>query len=134
MNDSSLRRPALWTAALPLACAVHCLLMPLVALFVPLLAPAHGLEAVLMGASALLAAAVTRGGVRAHGRRAVWVPVLLGTAVWGASVAHAAGPLPEQATHVLGSVLLAGGMVWNARLRHEASCRSCGCPAHSHDG
>ncbi|MET0397550.1 MAG: MerC domain-containing protein [Longimicrobiaceae bacterium] len=134
MNDSSLRRPALWTAALPLACAVHCLLMPLVALFVPLLAPAHSLEVVFMGASVLLAAVLTRGGVRAHGRRAAWVPVVLGTAVWAAGIAHVGGRIPEQATSVLGSVLLAGGMAWNARLRHEVSCRSCGCPAHSHDG
>jgi len=133
MNDSSLRRPALWTVALPLACAVHCLAMPLVALFVPLLAPAHELEVVLMGASVLLAAVLARGGVRSHGRRAAWVPVVLGTAVWSAGVAHLGGWLPEQAASVLGSVLLAGGMAWNARLRHEASCRSCGCPAHGHN-
>lgn len=133
MNDSSLRRPALWTAALPLACAVHCLLMPLVALFVPVLAPAHEVEVVFMAASALLAAVLARGGVRAHGRRAVWVPVLLGSAVWGAGIAHLGGWVPEQAAGVLGGVLVAGGMAWNARLRHEASCRSCGCPAHHHD-
>ena len=133
MNDSSLRRTAPWAAALPLACAAHCVLMPLVALFVPFLAPAHELEVVFMGVSAALALALVRGGVRAHGRGAVWVPVLLGTAVWGAGLAHLGGRIPEQATGVLGSVLLAGGMVWNARLRHEASCRSCGCPVHHHD-
>jgi hypothetical protein len=133
MPDSSLRRPALWSAALPLACAVHCVLMPLATLFVPFLAPAHELEAVFMLVSAALALALTRGGVRAHGHGAVWAPVLLGIAVWGASIAHLGGPLPEPVTTVLGSVLLAGGMVWNARLRHEAECRSCGCPAHHHD-
>ncbi|HEX8274912.1 MAG TPA: MerC domain-containing protein [Longimicrobiaceae bacterium] len=133
MSDSSLRRPALWSAALPLACAVHCVLMPLAALFVPFLAPAHDLEVVIMLASAVLAAALTRGGVRAHGRRAVWIPLALGVAVWGACVAHVAAPLPEPVTAVLGSLLVAGGMVWNARLRHEAACRSCGCPAHHHD-
>lgn len=133
MSDSSLRRPALWSAALPLACAVHCVLMPVVALFVPFLAPAQELEAVFMLASGGLALAVTRGGVRAHGRRAVWAPVLLGLAVWAASVAHLAGPLPEPVAVVAGSVVLAAGMVWNARLRHEAACRSCGCPAHRHD-
>jgi hypothetical protein len=133
MPDSTLRRPALWTAALPLACAVHCVLMPLATMFVPFLAPAHELEAVFMLASAALALALVRGGVRAHGRRAVWLPVLLGIAVWGAGIAHLGGPLPEPVTTVVGSVLLAGGMFRNARLRHEAECRSCGCPAHPHD-
>ena len=66
-----------------------------------------------------------RRGARA-GRRAAWVPVVLGTMVWGAGITHVGGWLPEQVAGVLGSVLLAGGMAWNARLRHEASCRAAG--------
>lgn len=134
MNASPLRRPVPWAAALPLACAVHCVLMPLVALFVPFLAPAAALEAGLMLVSSLLALGVTFTGVRAHGRGAVWAPVLLGTAVWAASLAGLAAPVPEPVAVTCGSVILATGLVWNARLRHEAACRSCGCPAHGHGG
>jgi len=132
MTDSSLRRPALWTAALPLACAAHCLLAPLAALFVPFLAPATEIEAGLMLVSAALAIGVTFSGVRVHGRRTVWIPVVLGIGVWGASLAGWTAPAPEPATTLLGSLLVAGGMVRNARLRHAAACRSCGCPAHPH--
>ncbi|HEV2149386.1 MAG TPA: MerC domain-containing protein [Longimicrobiaceae bacterium] len=130
MNASPLRRPALWTAALPVACAVHCVAMPLAALFVPVVGHATGVEAGIMLASAALAVATTVYGVRAHGRRAVWLPVLVGFAVWAASLAGWTEPLPEPATTVLGSLLVAGGLMRNARLRHAASCRSCGCPAH----
>jgi hypothetical protein len=34
------------------------------------------------------------------------------------------------AAHAAGGVLLAGGMIWSARLRHCAACHHCGCPAH----
>lgn len=130
MNVFSPRRPALWTAALPVACAAHCVVMPLLALFLPVLAPAHGVEVVLMLASAALATGATLAGVRAHGSRAVWLPVLAGLAVWGAGLAGWAAPVPEPAVTTAGALLLAGGMVRNARLRHAATCHSCGCPAH----
>jgi hypothetical protein len=130
VNASPLRRPSLWTAALPLACAVHCVAMPLVALFVPVLGHATGVEAAILLVSAVLAAGTTLYGVRAHGRRAVWLPVTAGLALWAASLAGWTQPVPEPVTTVLGSLLVAGALVVNARLRHEASCRSCGCPAH----
>ena len=132
MISTSLRRPGAWAAALPLVCAAHCIAMPLVALFVPVLAVGSGVETGLMVASAALALWAARGGVRLHGRYAVWIPVLLGLGVWAASLAGWTRPLPEPVTTTLGSLLLAGGMVWNARLRHEAACRRCGCPAHHH--
>ncbi|HEX2191266.1 MAG TPA: MerC domain-containing protein [Longimicrobiaceae bacterium] len=130
MNAPPLRRPALWSAALPLACAAHCVAMPLAALFVPVLGHSTGVETGILLVTAVLAAAALRSGVRAHGRRAVWLPVAVGFAIWSASLAGWTQPLPEPATTVLGSLLVAAGMVRSARLRHEAACRSCGCPAH----
>ena len=104
--------------------------MPLAAIFVPTLGHAAGVEAGMLAASAALGVATTVSGVRAHGRRSVWLPVLLGLAVWAASLAGWTRPLPEVAPTVLGSLLVAGGLVVSARLRHVAACRSCGCPAH----
>lgn len=100
-------------------------------LFAPALVPGEWLESSLMLASGILAIAVGMTGVRLHGRLAVWIPLVAGIVVWIASLAGWAEPLPETATTIAGSLLLAAGMVWNARLRHQTVCGKCGCPAHS---
>jgi drug/metabolite transporter superfamily protein YnfA len=119
-----------WAAALPLLCAAHCVLAPLLVLAAPALALSEGSEALAKGASAVLAAGVVAAGVRLHRRAVVAVPVAAGIGVWAFAVTlHDVAAL-ERLWTAAGGVLLAGGMVWNAQLRHAATCRSCGCGAH----
>ena len=120
-----------WAAALPLLCAAHCAVSPLLVLVAPALALPESAEAGVKLASAALAAALLWRGMRAHGRVAPALPAALGLAVWavvGAAGVHGAA---ERAWTVAGALLLAAGMAWSGRLRHRAVCRSCGCHAHA---
>lgn len=126
----ALRLGTVWAGALPLVCAAHCMATPLLVLAAPALALSDGGEALVKAASALLAAAVAWGGFRLHRRGEALLLVALGVAVWAAVVAlDAHGPVGRLGSGA-GGVLLAGGMFWNAQLRHRAACRDCGCPGH----
>jgi hypothetical protein len=128
-----LRRPFPWAAAAPLLCAAHCLAAQLLALNLPALAADEELERVLFAVSAAFALAATVRGVRRHGRGRIWIPVAGGIALWAASLAGWLAPLPEAATSMAGSLAVAGGLLWNGRLRHLAVCPGCGCPASPAD-
>jgi len=122
-----------WAAAAPVLCAAHCIATPLLVLLSPTFHMTPAVEYAVMGAAALLAIAFLAWGVAAHGRAVVWIPVIAGLVVWiggEATFGHSAGGLW---LHVAGSILLAGGLIWNAFLRHEATCRDCGCPAHEEE-
>jgi hypothetical protein len=128
----SARRSGGWRATLPAAfpvlCAVHCLAAPLVVVFAPALAPNRQVESVLLLLSVGLSIVLLRWGVRAHGRRIVWLPAMTGLAVWaGAHVLLRGGA--ELAGEVVGALLLASGLLWNAWLSHRAGCSGCGAPA-----
>ena len=120
-----------WAAAVPLLCAVHCVASPVLVMAAPALAPGRGGEAVVQAASAVLAALMAWSGIRAHGRRAVLAPMVAGLALWGAPAMTGWTGAAETLAHAAGGVLLAGGMIWSARLRHDAACHHCGCPAHA---
>lgn len=124
------RTTAGWVGLVPLLCAAHCVAAPLLVAAAPALALSEGGEALVKAASALLAAGVAWSAFRAHRRAAALLPVAAGIAVWAlvaALDAHGAGGRLGAA---LGGVLLAGGMVWNAHLRHRAACPACGCAVH----
>lgn len=126
-------RAALFAAAAPLLCAVHCAAAPLVALALPSLGVHGPLEGAFKLASGLIAVLFVAGGVRAHGRRVVALPVAAGLALWVAG--GLAGTLAaETVASVAGGLLLAAGLWWNASLRHRAACHHCGCPAHGAEG
>jgi hypothetical protein len=113
-----------WTAAAPLLCAVHCLAAPLFLVVAPALADNRTVEVALMAISAVIALVVVSLGTRRHGEALVWLPVMLGLAIWlSASVASSA--VAERVLMVAGGVLLAGGLYWDARLRHRATCTTC---------
>ena len=42
----------------------------------------------------------------------------------------ALAPLPEAVTSLLGGLLIAIALFRNGRLRHQAECGPCSCPAH----
>jgi MerC mercury resistance protein len=120
-----------WAAAVPLLCAVHCLASPVLVMAAPAMALGRGGEAVVQAASAVLAVLMGWSGIRAHGRRAVLAPMGVGVALWVAPALAGWTGAAETVAHAAGGVLLAGGMIWSARLRHRAACNHCGCPAHA---
>lgn len=132
MMETTARRGLDWAAALPLLCAAHCVASPLLVLAVPALGLGHEAEPLVQGASALLAAGAAWSGIRTHRRVAVLLPMLGGVLLWMVSAGLGLHGAAEAVTGVAGGLLLAGGMLWSGRLRHDASCNHCGCPAH-HD-
>ncbi len=119
-----------WAAVLPAACAVHCTLTPFAASLLPVAAISVRAEAVLLGVAVLLASASLGLTWRSHGRIAVLLLASLGAALWGLSLLGFFAPLPDALTHPIGGLVLAGALLWNGRLRHEASCGQCGCTMH----
>jgi len=120
-------------AAAPVLCAAHCIATPLLVLLSPAFQMSSAVEYTVMAVAATLAILFLAWGVAAHGRAVVWIPAIAGLIVWigGEAVfGHSAGGLW---LHVAGSILLAGGLIWNAYLRHEATCSDCGCPAHEEE-
>ncbi len=74
-GSAAVDRLGRWSSALALGCALHCLAMPLVLTFLPLASTAfrldHGVERLLVGASALLGSASLCWGFRRHRRHGV---------------------------------------------------------------
>lgn len=119
----SWRHPTTWAVAAPLICAVHCIVTPLLILALPALAPAESVERGILVGSALLAGLSLRTSLPVHRDRRVLAPVGLGLGVWAVSELHI---LPEAFHAVwttIGSLLLALGLFWSARLRHRVTCR-----------
>ncbi|MEN8145202.1 MAG: MerC family mercury resistance protein [Gemmatimonadota bacterium] len=112
-------------AVLPFACAVHCAAAPLLVLALPALAIDPAAEAVLLGLSATAGAVSTGASWRLHRKAGVWVAILLGAGVWGASLSGWLQPVPEAATDALGGALLAAGIFWSTRLAHTQRCERC---------
>ena len=132
MLSLSSSRVAAWAPAAPVLCAVHCIATPLVVSLLPAAGAGEAAEPWLLAAVLVLATIALRTELRTHGQRRVLVPAVAGFAVWTASLAGWLEPAPEGLTTTLGSLAVAGAMVWSARLRHAATCRGCGCPAPGH--
>ncbi len=117
--------------AAPLLCAAHCIAMPLVVAFAPRLAAFQEHEGAVMAAALCLAVATTVLGMRVHRRAAPLLAAGAGALAWGAT--SLALPVSEEALTVAASLLMAGGTLWSARLRHRTACPRCGCAAHDVD-
>lgn len=127
MIPIALSRLTAWAPAAPLLCALHCLATPLLVSLLPALHAGEAAEPWLFSAALPLVGAALWSELRAHGQRRVLVPVVTGASLWTASLAGWLAPAPEAVTIVGGSLLVAAGMSWSARLRHRATCPSCGC-------
>jgi hypothetical protein len=121
--------PGAWAAAAPALCAVHCLAAPLLVMVVPAAAVGSAAERLLWGATSILALGFLAWTVRAHRRGWAALPVVGGLALWGAGLFDLV-PASETATTVAGALLVSGGMMASAWLRHRRLCRDCGCPVH----
>jgi len=126
---AELNRGERWGWAVPLVCAAHCLGAPVLLVLAPTLATSVMLEGALMMAACFFVIPGVVGGVQLHRRVHVWWPVGFGAGLWGVELSGLADPVPGTVLTVSGSLLLAGGVVWNSRLRRRVS-HACSCPAH----
>jgi drug/metabolite transporter superfamily protein YnfA len=112
------------TAAAPLLCVAHCLAAPVLVVMAPALAGNGSVEIALMVISTMIAVTVLVTGVRRHGESLVWMPAIAGLSLWLLGLIIP-GEMQERALMACGGILLAGGLFWDARLRHRASCTGC---------
>ena len=122
MRSRFLDHPWGWTTLAPIACAAHCLATPVLAVSAPALFSAPALEWGFLTATVLLASAAFGSGIRTHGDLRPLLPLLVGVAIWSASLGGAFAPITEELTTMAASLTAAVGMVWNSRL-HCASTR-----------
>lgn len=115
-------------ALLPAACAVHCLLTPVLAAGLPFIALGPTGEWIAFAVSTVIAGWAVRTTASVHGRKRVWLPTAAGAAVWLASLLgflHVAGQWEWSAG--IGGLLVASGVIWSSRLRHRRVCAKGGC-------
>lgn len=119
----------IWSAIAPLLCAIHCAAAPLLVVAAPGFARIAKLEWPMMGMALALGGWALARGYGVHHRPGPWRVFGLGLVLWVASLLGWLEPLPEEVTTVVGSLVVAASLFWNARLVHRSSCRTCGCPA-----
>lgn len=120
-------------AAAPLLCAIHCVATPLLVAVLPAFAMGHAAEVAMFGVSVVLVGWAVRTGTVVHRHVGPTLMAGLGVSSWGALLFGALPPVGGELGIALAALLTAGGLVWNARLRHSAgevgcSCTSCGHP------
>jgi hypothetical protein len=116
--------------AAPLLCAAHCIATPLLVLFAPMLILPPAVEVILITGTLALVAALLWRGVRVHGQLRIAIPAVTGALLWIGGELTGSHSTPVLILHAVGGILLAVSLLWNARLRHAALCRGCGCSAH----
>lgn len=120
-------------AAAPLLCAVHCVATPLLVAVMPAFAVGHTAEVMMFVTSVALVVWATRSGTMVHRHAGPAMVAGLGLSTWGALLFGVLPSVGGELGIALAALLTAGGLVWNARLRHWAtemgcSCTSCGHP------
>ncbi|CAN5847786.1 hypothetical protein BH23GEM3_BH23GEM3_12370 [soil metagenome] len=128
MITSPLRGTPGWAAAVPVLCAAHCVAAPLLIVLAPALAPTKATELALIALTVVITGGFLTHSTRTHRRLAPWLVAAGGLGIWLASVLDLFQPIPEVATTVLGSLIVAGALIWNSRLLHPDICPSCSCP------
>jgi len=124
-----------WTTLAPIACAAHCLATPVLAVSAPVLFSSPALEWGFLSATVLLAAAAFGSGIGTHGDIRPLLPLVVGIAVWSASLAGAFAPITEELTTMAASLTAAFGMLWNSRLHCASTRTEChACQAELADG
>jgi hypothetical protein len=120
-----------WASLAPALCAVHCASAPLLVLVAPAVVENPKVEFGLLGMTVAVAAAALLLGVRRHGSPRPLMPVLVGLLAWWASLSHVFHPVSEELTTALAAMVVAGGLLWNARLQCTvadpcgSACASC---------
>jgi len=127
--NPSFKHPWGWTTLAPLACAVHCALMPMVVWVAPsVLLPGTSLEWGLLVLTLGVAFLALRAGARNHGDLRPALPILAGIVLWTLSLSEVFLPLPEELTTTVSSLTVATGLFWNSRLHCALTPAECpGC-------
>ncbi|CAN5743317.1 hypothetical protein BH23GEM11_BH23GEM11_15100 [soil metagenome] len=120
-----------WASAAPILCAIHCALTPILVVVAPAFALGETVEFALLGIAIAAAWWAMSRGLRQHGDVRPIVPIVVGLVAWGASLLHVFHPVPEEPTTILATLVVAGGLIWNARLHcgtnAETPCAHEGC-------
>jgi hypothetical protein len=120
-----------WASAAPILCAIHCALTPILVVMAPAFALGESVEFALLGIAIVAAGWALSRGLRQHGDIRPVFPIALGLVAWGASLLEVFQPIPEEATTILATLVVAGGLIWNARLHcgtdAELPCSHQGC-------
>jgi hypothetical protein len=120
-----------WASLAPTLCAVHCASAPLLVLVAPAVVENPAVEFGLLGMTVVVAAAALFLGVRRHGNPRPIAPIVVGILAWWASLSHVFHPVSEEVTTALAALVVAGGLLWNARLQCTVAdpcgsvCASC---------
>jgi hypothetical protein len=118
-----------WASVAPVACAIHCVATPLLVAVAPAFAVGETAEWVLFGLTLGLVAWALTSGLRRHGNVRPAIVILPALGVWMASLLHVFHPIPEEATTALAALVVAGGLIWNARMDcatgEVAACSEC---------
>jgi hypothetical protein len=120
-----------WASAAPILCAIHCALTPIVVVMAPAFALGETVEFALLGITIVVAGWALHRGLGQHGDVRPVLPIAVGLLAWGASLFDVFQPIPEEATTILATLVVAGGLIWNARLHcgtdAEIPCSHQGC-------
>ncbi len=119
-------------AAAPLLCAVHCVATPVLVAVLPAFAMGHTAELVIFGVSVVLVGWATLSGSRVHRQAGPALVVSLGMSAWGGMLLGALPSIGGELGIALAALLTAGGLVWNARLRHVTAEGGCACTSCGH--
>lgn len=117
-----------WTAAAPVACAVHCALMPIAAFAAPSVVTGGGVEWGLLTVTLLVSVYALTLGAKTHGSLVPLAPVGLGLTIWVASLLFSDRVPAAEFTTMAASILVASGLLWNSRLScisRESCCSAC---------
>jgi hypothetical protein len=113
----------------PALCAVHCVVAPLLAGTLPLIATPMA-EWLLLAVSAAIAFWLLVSGFTTHRQLGPCWLGGLGLACWLGAMAELLPASGQDAVAMTGGLIMAGALQWSGRLRHAANCAACGCPAH----
>lgn len=91
----------------------------------PALVESPAVESGLLVATVIVAAMALSLGIGRHRNPAPALPVSVGILAWWASLSHVFHPVPEDLTTTLAALVVAGGLLWNARLQCRTA-ESCG--------
>lgn len=117
-------------ALVPLVCAIHCILTPLLTPALSVLGHNSGVEYGLLATAFVMAMTAFGFALKHHRNAMVWLMGLIGFLVWGFSLTGGFLSFSEAQGSTAGSVVVAGSLLWNGHLRHRAVCGKCICPIH----
>ncbi len=117
-------------AMVPLVCAIHCIVTPIASPALSVVGHNSDIEYALFAVALIMAGTAFGFGLKHHRKHKVWCLALLGFSIWGISLSGSFFSFSEAQGSMIGSFMVAGTLLWNGHLRHQAVCGKCICPIH----